>query len=211
MAVNVNEASPAALLAGAVARDWWMILVRGLAAIAFGAVCFLWPATSLLALVLVWGVYALVDGVGAIVWGARARWGLMVLVGAVSVVGGLIAFFWPGITALALLYLIAAWAFVRGFAEIGASIRLRRRIENEWMLAVGGVLSIVFGVLVAMFPRAGAVSVIWALGMFSIAFGVLAVGLSFRLRSLQRYLRVQQKDSLVGVAAGGRTWDEDVR
>lgn len=211
MAVNVNEASPAALLAGAVARDWWMILVRGLAAIAFGAVCFLWPATSLLALVLVWGVYALVDGVGAIVWGARARWGLMVLVGAVSVVGGLIAFFWPGITALALLYLIAAWAFVRGFAEIGAAIRLRRRIENEWMLAVGGVLSIVFGVLVAMFPRAGAVSVIWALGMFSIAFGVLAVGLSFRLRSLQRYLRVQQKDSLVGVAAGGRTWDEDVR
>jgi len=166
----------------------------------------------LLALVLVWGAYALVDGVGAIAWGARARWGLMVLVGTVSVVGGLIAFFWPGITAVALLYLIAAWAIVRGFAEISAAIRLRRRIENEWMLAVGGVLSVVFGALVAMFPRAGAVSVIWSLGMFSIAFGVLAVGLAFRLRSLRRGTRVHREEEvLVGTAADSRAWDEDVR
>ena len=148
------ETGPGVLLLAAIARDWWVVLVRGLAAIAFGVVCFVWPAISLLALVLLWGAYALVDGIGAIVWGARSRWGSMALVGAVSVAAGLVAFFWPGITALALLYLIAAWAVVRGVVEIVAAISLRKQITNEWMLAVGGILSIVFGALVALYPSA---------------------------------------------------------
>ncbi len=207
----MHEMGPGVLLLAAVARDWWAVLLRGLAAIAFGAVCFVWPAISLLALVLVWGAYALVDGVGAIVWGARSRWWSMALVGAVSVAAGLVAFFWPGITALALLYLIAAWAIVRGVAEIVAAIALRKQITNEWMLAVGGILSIVFGALVAAFPGAGALSVVWVIGLFSIAFGVVAVALSLRLRSLQRELRARREQVPVGAAAGGKTWDEDVR
>lgn len=205
------ETGPGVLLLAAVARDWWVVLVRGLAAIAFGVVCFVWPAISLLALVLLWGAYALVDGIGAIVWGARSRWGSMALVGAVSVAAGLVAFFWPGITALALLYLIAAWAIVRGVAEIVAAIRLRKQIQNEWMLAVGGILSIVFGALVALYPGAGALSVVWVIGLFAIAFGVTAVALSFRLRSLQRDLRLRREEVPVGAAAGGKTWDENVR
>ena len=147
--------NPASVLLGAVARNWWLILIRGLAAVAFGILCFVWPAISLLALVLVYGVYAIVDGIAAVVWGSRSRWPLMVVVGVVSVLSGLVAFFWPGITALALLYVIAAWAVVRGVAEVAAAIHLRRQISNEWLLALSGIASIVFGVLIALFPSAG--------------------------------------------------------
>ena len=206
-----NEMGPGVLLLGAVARDWWMILARGLAAIAFGIVCFAWPAISVLTLVLVWGAYALVDGIGAIIWGARSHWLSMALVGAVSVVAGLIAFFRPGITALALLYLIAAWAVVRGIAEIVAAISLRKQITNEWMLAVAGILSIVFGALVAAYPGAGALSVVWVIGLFSIAFGVTAVGLALRLRALQRDLMARREEVPVGAVAGGQTRDERLR
>jgi uncharacterized membrane protein HdeD (DUF308 family) len=213
-----REITPVSVLLGAVARNWWLILVRGLAAIAFGIICFVWPAISLLALVLLWGIYALVDGVGAIIWGAGSRWWSMVAVGVVSVAGGLIALFWPAITALALLYLIAAWAIVRGVSEIVAAIQLRRQIQNEWALALGGAVSILFGVLVALYPGAGALSVVWLIGAFAIIFGIVAVGLSLRLRSLQRDLRLrqqkpppQEEQMPVGAAGRSRTEDEDIR
>ena len=209
--MTMNDVGPGPVLIDTVARHWWLILVRGLAAIAFGIVCFVWPAISLLALVFVWGAYALVDGIGAIIWGVRSRWWLMALVGIVSVLAGLIAFVWPGITALALLYLIAAWAIVRGASEIAAAIRLRRRIQNEWLLALAGVASIVFGVLVAVFPGAGALSVLWLIGAFAIVFGALAVAVSLRLRSLQRTMGPRHEEPLVGAATGTRRWDEDTR
>jgi uncharacterized membrane protein HdeD (DUF308 family) len=214
----MQEMAPIPMLLGAVARNWWLILVRGLAAIAFGIVCLVWPAIGLLALVFLWGIYALVDGVGAIIWGAGSRWWSMVLVGIVSVAGGLIALFWPGITALALLYLIAAWAIVRGVTEIAAAVRLRQQIENEWTLALGGAISILFGVLIALYPGVGALSVVWLIGIFAIIFGIVAVGLSLRLRSLQRDLRQRQQkprppeeEVPVGAAGGSRTEDEDIR
>lgn len=209
--MTMNEIRPGAVLIGTVTRNWWLILVRGLAAILFGIMCFVWPAISLLALVLLWGAYALVDGVSAIVWGARSRWWSMVLVGIVSVLGGLIAFFWPGITALALLYLIAAWAVVRGVVEIVAAIHLRRQIHNEWILIVGGIVSILFGVLVAAYPRAGALSLVWLIGAFAILFGLAAVALSLRLRSLQRAIQPRREEVPVGTAGGARRRDEDLR
>jgi len=210
--MTMQGIDPMRVLLGTVARNWWLILVRGLAAMAFGIVCFVWPAISLLALVLLFGVYALVDGVGAIVWGSRSRWGAMVAVGVVSVLAGLIAFFWPGITALALLYVIAAWAIVRGVAEITAAVHLRRQIHNEWLLAVAGIVSILFGVLIASYPGAGALTLVWAIGVFAIVFGIAAVALSLRLRSLQREMRLRhEEEAPVGAAGGTRTRDEDMR
>ncbi len=210
--MTANEMNPVSLLIGAVARNWWLILVRGLAAIAFGILCFVWPAISLLALVLLYGAYAIVDGISAIIWGAQSRWWSMVAVGVVSVVAGLIAFFWPGLTALALLYLIAAWAIVRGVSEIAAAVRLRQQIRNEWMLVVGGIISIFFGLLVAFYPGAGALSMVWLIGAFAIVFGIFAVALALRLRSLSRHAPPpQEEEPLVGAAAGGRTHDEHLR
>ncbi len=209
--MTIIDIGPGPALLHMIARNWPLILVRGVAALVFGIVCFVWPVISLLALVLLWGVYALVDGIGAIVWGARARWWSMVAVGAVSVLAGLIAFFWPGITALALLYLIAAWAIIRGGVEIAAAIRLRRWIENEWLLGLAGLASIAFGVLVALFPGAGALSVVWLIGIFAVVFGALAIGVALRLRSLERTATAQPEEVPAGTGAAPRDWDEDTR
>jgi uncharacterized membrane protein HdeD (DUF308 family) len=209
--MTMTDLHPTPVLIDAIARNWALILMRGLAAIAFGIVCFVLPVISLLALVLLWGVYSLVDGVSAIIWGVRARWGSMVAVGVVSVLAGLIALVWPGITALALLYLIAAWAIVRGATEIAAAIRLRRRIKNEWLLVIGGIASIAFGTLVVAFPGTGALSVLWLIGSFAVIFGALAVGLSLRLRAMQRRMPLQHEETPVGAATASRTWDKDIR
>jgi uncharacterized membrane protein HdeD (DUF308 family) len=100
-----------------------------------------------------------------------------------SVVLGVIAFIWPGITALTLLYVIAFWAITSGIFEIVAAIELRKVITNEWFLALSGVLSIIFGVLLILFPGSGALALVWLIGSYSIVFGVILLMLAFRLRS----------------------------
>jgi uncharacterized membrane protein HdeD (DUF308 family) len=169
------------------------------------------PVISLLVLVLLYGVYAIIDGISAMVWGSRARWRSMVVVGAISVVSGLVAFLWPAITALALLYVIAAWAIVRGVAEIAAAIHLRRQMSNEWMLAGSGGVSILFGVLMALFPGAGALSLLWLIGLFAVVFGGMAVALALRLRSMEHGLGERQEESFAEVGAGERETDEHIR
>ncbi len=165
---------------------WWALVIRGLAAIAFGILAMLRPGAGVLALVVLWGAYAIVDGVFAIVFAIRGAkvvpgWGWLLAEGLVGIVAGVVTFLWPGITALALIVVIAAWAILTGIAEIATAIRLRRVVQREWMLAVSGVLSIVFGVLAAMMPGAGALAVTWMIALYAILFGALLVGLGFRL------------------------------
>ena len=171
-----------------VTARWWALVIRGLAAIAFGVLTFFKPSISLLALVILWGAYALVDGVFAVVHsiqGARIvqGWGWLLAGGIVSIGAGVVAFLWPGITALALLAVIAAWAVLTGIAEIVTAIQLRRHLRGEWMLAASGVLSIAFGVLLAANPGSGVLAVTWLIGLYAVAFGALLVALGFRLRN----------------------------
>ena len=170
----------------ATARHWWVPLVRGLAAILFGALAILWPGTTLTILVALFGAFALVDGVFAVIGGFRTNHVWTVVEGAVGIALGFIIFFWPGITALVLLYLIAMWAVLTGIAEIAAAVALRRVLSNEWLLALGGVTSIVFGVVLVLFPGTGILALVWLLGGFAILFGLAMVGLGLRLRSAQR-------------------------
>jgi uncharacterized membrane protein HdeD (DUF308 family) len=170
---------------------WWALVLRGLAAIAFGILAFATPAASLLALVFVWGAYAIADGVLAIalsIRGARTLpgWGWLLAEGLVGVGAGVFTFLWPGITALVLLAVIAAWAVLTGVAEIVTAIQLRRLLRGEWMLAIAGILSIVFGVLLAVSPGAGALAVTWIVGVYAVLFGALLVGLGFRLHHWAR-------------------------
>ncbi|MBV8228860.1 MAG: HdeD family acid-resistance protein [Planctomycetaceae bacterium] len=173
------------------ARNWWALVLRGLFAVLFGIIALVWPGITLGALVLLYGAYALADGVFAIAsvmagrtWG-RPWWSLLVE-GLVGIAVGIMTFAWPGITALVLLYLIAAWAFVTGIFEIVAAIRLREEIRGEWLLALSGILSVLFGVALVIWPGAGALALIWVIGAYAIAFGVLMIALGFRLRSWSR-------------------------
>ncbi len=173
------------------AQRWWVLTIRGLAAILFGILTFVAPQISLITLVLLWGAYALVDGAFNLVMGFRGRgrlprWGVLAAEGVVSIAAGVLTCMWPGITALVLLYIIAGWAVVTGVMEIVAAVRLRKQIRGEWMLGLAGVLSIAFGVLLALFPGAGALTVVLWIGAYAVVFGALLVALSIRLRSLQR-------------------------
>jgi len=168
-------------------RTWWLVLLRGLSAIVFGILAWTWPGVTLITLVLFWGAYALVDGVAALIAGWQAKdsgkpmW-QVVLVGVIGIAAGIFTFVQPGVTAVALLILIAAWAIVHGIFEIAAAIRLRKEIQNEWLLVISGVISVVFGILMILNPGAGAMAVLWIIGVFAIAYGALLVMLSFKLR-----------------------------
>jgi len=170
------------------ARNWWVVLLRGVAGVVFGVITFVAPGLSLAALVLLFGAYALVDGVlaaiSAIRWrGETDRWWVILLEGLASIAAGIVTFVWPGISALALLYVIAAWALVTGGLEIAAAIRLRRIITGEWLLVLIGILSMAVGVLLALFPSAGALALVIWIGAYVAAAGVLLIALAFRLRS----------------------------
>jgi uncharacterized membrane protein HdeD (DUF308 family) len=171
----------------ALADRWWLVLLRGIAAIAFGVLAFVWPGLTVLTLVILYGAYALVDGVFALIaaFTGRAKpvptWWL-ILVGIAGIGAGLVTLLWPGITAVVLVLFIGAWALVHGIFEIIGAIQLRKEIDNEWMLIIAGLLSVVFGLLVMIFPAAGALGLIWVIGGYSIAFGILLVGFSWQLR-----------------------------
>jgi len=174
------------------AENWWLLLLRGIAAIAFGLLAFLWPDLTLLTLVFMWGIYAIADGILAL-WAAISskggeiapRWWLAV-VGIAGILAGALAFVWPGMTALVLLMFIASWAIVIGVLQIWGAIRLRKEIEGEWLLGLSGVLSVAFGVIMFAQPGAGALAVVWLIGWFAIVAGCVYIGLAFQLKKHKR-------------------------
>ena len=180
----MSHAQPQPLLP-MLAGNWWALLLRGIAAVLFGLVALFWPGITLYVLIIFFGAYALVDGIFAIVAGVRGvggrRW-LLLAVGVLGVLAGLIAFFYPNITALVLLYVIAFWAILTGILEVVMAISLRSEIENEWLMGLSGVLSVVFGVLLAALPRVGLLSLVWLIGIYALIFGVALIVLSLRLR-----------------------------
>jgi uncharacterized membrane protein HdeD (DUF308 family) len=171
----------------ALAKCWWLLLLRGIAAIVFGVLAFIWPGLTLVTLVLLYGAFALVDGVISLIAAFTGSpkpvptWWLVV-VGLLGIAAGVVTFVWPGVTALLLILFIGAWALVHGIFEIIGAIQLRKEIDNEWMLILGGALSVIFGLIVLIAPGAGALGLIWAIGGYSIAFGILFVALALRLR-----------------------------
>lgn len=175
------------------ARTWWLVLARGLAAILFGALALLWPHLTLMILVVLYAVYAVSDGVFALAEAVRGgglipRWWLVVI-GVTHIAAGAAALAWPHLTAILLILLIGASAVARGLLEIIGAIHLRKVIDNEWSLIGSGAISVLFGIGVILAPRAGAVALAWLIGLWAIALGVLIVVLALRLRRLRGRLR----------------------
>jgi uncharacterized membrane protein HdeD (DUF308 family) len=170
-------------------RNWGWIVLRGVIAIAFGVVAFVWPGITLAFLVLVWGAYAFLDGVLAAVAafrlgeGGKPMWSLLGI-GILGIAAGVITFMRPDVTAAVFLGFIAGWAILTGILQIVAAIRFRKFISNEWLLGLSGALSVVFGALMIARPSSGAVAVAWIIGWYAILFGVVVAMLGFRLKSL---------------------------
>ncbi len=172
-------------------KNWWLFLVRGLIAIAFGVLAIVWPAQVWLALVLMFGVYALLDGILTTVAGVEFRpifphWWAVVLEGVVGIVIGMLTFIWPGQVGHVLFYLIATWAILTGILEIVAAIRFRLIIPGEWSMILAGVLSILFGAMLFFFPSAGLVGMVWAIGVYAVAFGITQFVFASRLHDLKK-------------------------
>ena len=168
----------------AFARNWWVLLIRGIMGALFGIMAFALPGLTLETLVLLYGAYALADGVTALWVGGSSRAWSLVFAGLLGVIVGIGTFISPGLTAVALLYLIAAWAIVRGIFEIIAAVQLRKAISDEWALGIGGIISILFGGVLFANPAAGALAVVWVIGAYALAFGLIMIILAFRLRGL---------------------------
>jgi uncharacterized membrane protein HdeD (DUF308 family) len=166
-------------------RDWWLIAIRGIAAILFGLAAFVWPGLTLDALVILFAIYALVDGVVSIVaFVRRPRESPSMLLGAVvSIAAGVVALVVPGLAALSVVILIAAWAILTGVAEILLPFRLHERLTVELLWVLAGIASILFGIVLIVFPAAGILALIWFIGAYALFLGVLLVILGFSLRA----------------------------
>jgi uncharacterized membrane protein HdeD (DUF308 family) len=177
-----------------IARDWWVFAIRGIAAIVFGILAFVWPQATLTVLVILFGAYAFVDGIAllvALISGdpiARRNGWAVGLMGVLGIVAGIVTFFWPNATALTLLYVVASWAISTGIIQVIAAIALRRELEGEFWMALGGISSVVFGILLVAFPGEGLVSLVWLVGVWAVAFGISSLGLAYRLHGLRDLL-----------------------
>ena len=169
------------------ARSWWMLALQGIVALLFGALALLLPGLTLLWLVALFAAYAIITGAVAL-WGAVKNrtmdkaWWLMLILGLVSVAAGALAVVYPDITALALVLLMGANALVTGALEVAMALRVRKAVRNEWLLIVAGVVSILFGAMVLIFPGAGALALVWLISFYAIASGILLLSLAFHVK-----------------------------
>ncbi|MBV8602433.1 MAG: HdeD family acid-resistance protein [Candidatus Eremiobacteraeota bacterium] len=175
----------------ALKEHWWALLIRGIVAILFGIVCFAETGAAIYALVLIIGAFFVIDGVLMVVGAIRsssasntAQWWWQIIGGIVGIAAGVLTFMWPGITALTLTIFVGAWAIVTGIFELMTAIRLRKVIPNEWLWIINGILSIILGVLIFMYPGGGIVALTWLLGFYAILAGITMLALAFRLRGL---------------------------
>jgi uncharacterized membrane protein HdeD (DUF308 family) len=174
------------------AEYWWLVLLRGIAAVVFGLLAFFMPAIAGLSLVFLWGAYTLADGILSL-WAGIAgkeastgsRWWLAIT-GLLGIAAGLIAFFAPGLTAGILLIFIAIWAIIIGVMAIIGAIQLRKEIEGEWLLILSGAIAVIFGVLMFTRPASAALAVVWMIATFAIVFGIDMILLAFKLKSHRR-------------------------
>ena len=180
-------------LADVLARRWWVMLLRGLAAIVFAILTWVQPGASLQALVLLFGVYAIADGLlalGAAMAGRSGNesWWMLALAGVMGLGIGILTFVAPGVTALALLFYIGAWAIAKGGIEIVNAIKLRNEIEGEWMFVLAGAASIVFGLVLLARPAAGALAMLWFIAGYAFVFGLILVAVAFKARGFGKRL-----------------------
>jgi uncharacterized membrane protein HdeD (DUF308 family) len=206
--MSASEIARCDALSEVLAERWWAVGLRGILGIIFGLICLLTPGIAVGAFVLLFAAYMLVDGVFAIISGIRAasnseRWGLLILQGIVDIAAGVVAVLWPAITLIALVWIIAIWAIVSGALMLGAAFTLNLE-HGRWWLALGGIASLIFGILLVIEPFIGAVVLTLWIGAYAVVFGVLLLVLAFTLHSKrEERIRKVEGGPLRRSSAGG--------
>jgi uncharacterized membrane protein HdeD (DUF308 family) len=173
----------------ALIRNTRLLALSGVAAIAFGVLALVWPSLTFVALLALFGAFAFITGAFTLASGfnllaeRQTTWGPYVIGGLAGIAVGAVTFLWPGISALSLVYLIGFWAVVTGIFEVIAAIDLAGELQGDWMLGLSGALSVAFGVLVALYPRSGALAIIWIIGLYAILAGITRLTVAYRLTS----------------------------
>lgn len=173
-----------------VVKNWWSLTIRGLAAILLGALTLIWRHMTIDTVALFFATYAVFDGLVAIAGAVRAaeeheRWHVLMIEGIVGVVAAILLFSVPG--SLSTIYVIAGWALLTGVLELLASVQLRQHIPGEWLFATSGVASLVLGIVMVSLPLAGVLTVAVWIASYALIFGVLLLGLGYKVRSLVRH------------------------
>jgi uncharacterized membrane protein HdeD (DUF308 family) len=173
------------------ASHWWLFLIRGILALALGIAFPFFPGAAIFTLAILFGAYAFVDGIFAIVAAIRmnhaeANWWWLLLEGVLGIIVGVLTFFYPGITALWLVYLFGAWAVVTGVLAIVTAFRIRMAVANEILMILVGVVSVIAGVVIFLYPIYGVFALVWTVSIYAILAGIFMIGLAFRLRGLQK-------------------------
>jgi uncharacterized membrane protein HdeD (DUF308 family) len=184
--ISESETALANAMSAILAKNWWVVALRGVVAIVFGLVALMLPVPTLLALVLLFAAYMSADGIFAIVSAVRAarrgeRWGLFILEGTVGLIAGAVALFFPGLTVLAFVFVTAAWALVSGGIMFAASFRLNQD-HGRWWLALGGIASMIFGLILAIAPVISAVVLTWWMSAYALVSGVTLLVVAYKLR-----------------------------
>lgn len=173
------------------ARNWWLLLLRGILSIAFGILTWRQPEASLAVMVLFFGFYTIADGIVGICLAIQGRkenedWWVLLLWGIVGVFAGILTLAVPGLSALALLFYVAIWAITTGILQIVFAIRVRKEIEGEWLLILGGIASVIFGILLMARPEAGTLTLLWMIATYAFIFGIILVIMAFKARSFRK-------------------------
>jgi uncharacterized membrane protein HdeD (DUF308 family) len=184
-------------------RYWWMLALRGAITLAFGLMALLLPGLTLLTLIALFAAYALFGGA---IWTFGAihnrktddHWWVLLMAGLAGIGAGVIALVHPALTALVLILLIGANALITGVLDIVMAVRLRRRIRGEMLLVLSGLASILFGAVVFLYPlNAGALALVWLVGIYAIGTGLLLLMLALRVRA---WARAAQPPESVGAS-----------
>lgn len=172
-------------------RYWWVLVLRGLVSVAFAVFAFVNPHAAFATLVLALGALLLIDGGMALYLGINLRghdedWWMVVLEGLLGVVLGILTFANPEITGAGVVLFVALWCLVTGVFEISSAIKLRKEIDNEWLLGFAGAISVALGILMLVNPTAGAISLTVWIGIYALLFGALLIALGLRVKKTAR-------------------------
>jgi uncharacterized membrane protein HdeD (DUF308 family) len=172
-----------------VRQNWWILALRGALAVLFAIVAFLWPVATAFAFVFILAAFAFFEGIFALIsafgWGlpATQRF-LLVIMGLLGLAVGVCAVLYPGILAVTLVFVVAWWAIVTGIIQLVVAVEMRKSIPNDWLLVLGGIISVIFGVLLIWRPLAGVLTLAYLFGFYALLYGIMMLALSFRVKSL---------------------------